>query len=51
LKVFLSSTFLDSIEEREAVREALHKKQTSTLAMFLHPLFQGKPALPGAFTP
>ncbi len=33
LKVFLSSTFLDLVEERHAVLEALHKKQTSTLAM------------------
>jgi Domain of unknown function (DUF4062) len=33
LKVFLSSTFLDLLEEREAVLEALHKKQISTLAM------------------
>jgi hypothetical protein len=33
LKVFLSSTFLDLFEEREAVLEALHKKRVSTLAM------------------
>lgn len=33
MKVFLSSTFLDLVEEREAVLEALHKKQISTLAM------------------
>jgi len=33
LKVFLSSTFLDLVGEREAVREALHKKGDSTLAM------------------
>ncbi len=33
MKVFLSSTFLDLIPERDAVREALHKKQASTLAM------------------
>lgn len=33
MKVFLSSTFLDLLEDREAVLEALHKKQVSTLAM------------------
>ena len=33
MKIFLSSTFLDLVEEREAVREALHKKRASTLAM------------------
>lgn len=33
MKAFLSSTFLDLVEEREAVLEALHKKRTSTLAM------------------
>jgi Domain of unknown function (DUF4062) len=33
LKAFLSSTFLDLVKERKAVLEALHKRQTSTLAM------------------
>ena len=33
MKVFLSSTFLDLIDEREAVLKALHKKRASTLAM------------------
>lgn len=33
MKVFLSSTFLDLIEERDAVRDALRKKRVSTLAM------------------
>ena len=33
MKIFLSSTFRELIEEREAVLEALHKKQISTLAM------------------
>lgn len=33
MKVFLSSTFLDLVEERHAVLDALHKKQMSTLAM------------------
>jgi hypothetical protein len=33
LKAFLSSTFLDLLEERKAVLDALHKKRTSTLAM------------------
>lgn len=33
MKVFLSSTFLDLVEERKAVLEALHRKRTSTLAM------------------
>lgn len=33
MKAFLSSTFLDLVEERKAVLEALHKKRTSTLAM------------------
>jgi len=33
LKVFLSSTFRDLVEERKAVLQALHKKRTSTLAM------------------
>jgi hypothetical protein len=33
LKPFLSSTFLDLVEEREAVLEALRKKRASTLAM------------------
>lgn len=33
MKAFLSSTFLDLVKERNAVLEALHKKQTSTLAM------------------
>jgi hypothetical protein len=33
LKVFLSSTFVDLVEERDAVLDALLKKRTSTLAM------------------
>jgi hypothetical protein len=33
LKVFLSSTFLDLVGERETVLKALHKKRASTLAM------------------
>jgi hypothetical protein len=33
MKAFLSSTFLDLVEERKAVLEALQKKRTSTLAM------------------
>ena len=33
MKVFLSSTFLDLVGEREAVLKALHKKSASTLAM------------------
>jgi hypothetical protein len=33
VKVFLSSTFIDLIGERDAVLEALHKKRASTLAM------------------
>ena len=33
LKAFLSSTFLDLVKERKVVLEALHRKQTSTLAM------------------
>ena len=33
MKVFLSSTFIDLVEEREAVLDALLKKRTSTLAM------------------
>ena len=33
MKVFLSSTFRDLVEEREAVLQALHKRRTSTLAM------------------
>lgn len=33
MKTFLSSTFLDLVEEREAVLEALRKKRMSTLAM------------------
>lgn len=33
MKVFLSSTLLDLIEERDAVRDALRKKRVSTLAM------------------
>ena len=33
MRVFLSSTFRDLLEEREAVLQALQKKQMSTLAM------------------
>jgi len=33
VKAFLSSTFLDLVEEREAVLQALHKKRMSPLAM------------------
>ena len=33
LKVFLSSTFLDLVEARQAVLEALNRKRTSALAM------------------
>lgn len=33
MKVFLSSTFLDLIDERRSVLDALHKKHASTLAM------------------
>jgi hypothetical protein len=43
LKVFLSSTFLDLIEERAAVLEALHKRQSSTLAMEYFPASPNTP--------
>src|SRR4051794_437324 len=33
MRVFLSSTFLDLVEEREAVLRALQRKHSSTLAM------------------
>jgi hypothetical protein len=33
MKIFLSSTFLDLVEDREAVLNALRKKRASTLAM------------------
>ena len=43
MKAFLSSTFLDLIEERDAVLEALHKRQTSTLAMEYSPATPNTP--------
>src|ERR1700674_4993921 len=33
MKIFLSSTFLDLMDEREAVLKALHRRRMSTLAM------------------
>jgi hypothetical protein len=43
LKVFLSSTFIDLIDERKAVLEALHRRQNSTLAMEYFPATPGTP--------
>jgi hypothetical protein len=43
LKVFLSSTFLDLVDERESVLKALHKKRASTLAM---EYFMASPSTP-----